>query len=235
MPNTLRDGKKFKFPKDFLLSYFPKLFITVGASLVVLTYSRTVYEELKFYIDRVRGRTYKLETTRNTQEVTVPSSNISRANEISISPINKEFSLVIEKINVNAPIVKDVSIINEKAYLDSLKEGIAHASFSAYPSEENANVYLFAHSSNNFWELGKYSSVFNLIYKLNTKDQINLFYEGKRYVYEVENKILINDFKVDETIYEYFGPTLTLQTCYPPGTTLNRMVIRAGLIDIIEE
>lgn len=235
MSKPSKEFKKFKFPKDFILSYFPKLFITVGASLVILTYSRTVYEEIKFNIDRLMGRSYKLETTRNVENITSPISNIPKAGEISIKPVNMEFSLVIEKINVNAPVVKDVPIIDEKAYLSSLKKGIAHASFSAYPSEENANVYLFAHSSNNFWELGKYSSVFNLLYKLNTKDQINLFYEGKRYVYEVENKILINDFKVDETIYEYFGPTLTLQTCYPPGTTLNRLVIRAGLIEVVEE
>jgi sortase (surface protein transpeptidase) len=95
-------------------------------------------------------------------------------------------------------------------------------------------VYLFAHSSNNFWELGKYSSVFNLTYKLNIKDQINLFYEGRRYIYEIENKLLVNDFKVDETAYEYLGPTLTLQTCYPTGTSLYRLIIRATLVGVYD-
>lgn len=230
-PNSM---PKLKFPKDFLINYFPKLLLTAGASLVILTYARTVYGEIKFYIDGLLGRSYKLETTRNTEVPQLGVKPLTRGDEITINPINKDFSLVIEKINVNAPVIKDVPIIDKEAYISTLKVGIAHASFSAYPNEENANVYLFAHSSNNFWELGKYSTVFNLLYKLNTKDEINLFYKGKRYVYQVENKILINDFKVDETIYEYFGPTLTLQTCYPPGTTLNRLVIRAGLIGVFE-
>ena len=82
--------------------------------------------------------------------------------------------------------------------------------------------------------MGKYSSVFNLIYKLNIKDQVNIFYEGRRYIYEVENKLLVNDFKVDDTVYEYFGPTLTLQTCYPTGTSLYRLIVRATLVGVYD-
>lgn len=244
MPRKPKLKKSSSFKKDFILSYFPKLLITVGASLVILTYSRSFYEEAKFFINEKLGNSYKLETpgketiVRNvvTPVPTVTPTKIGSV--IKIKPINTDFSLVIEKINVNAPIVKDVPIIDKESYLSSLKKGIAHASFSSYPTEENANVYLFAHSSNNFWELGRYSTVFNLLYKLNIGDELNLFYEGKRYVYKVENKILINDFKVDETIYGSLGATLTLQTCYPAGTTLNRLVIKStldGIYDIGSE
>jgi sortase A len=156
------------------------------------------------------------------------------AKEIVIEPISSQFGIVVEKLGINAPVVKDVPVIDKTAYLESLKQGVAHASFSGYPDGENSNVYLFAHSSNNFWELGKYSSVFNLIYKLNPGDQINIFYKDKRYLYAVDNKILINDFKVDETVYESIGPTLTLQTCYPTGTSLYRLIVRSSLIGIYD-
>ena len=222
-----------KFKKLFV-NYFPKLLIILGLSIQILSNYQFAWSEIRFYYNLLTGTKFQLEVSRNTALEKQGFTNLVEEGSVKIKPLDTKFGLVIEKLNLNAPIVKDVSIINEKDYLEALKEGIAHASFSGYPNQENANVYLFAHSAYNFWELGKYSSVFNQLHKLNIKDQVSLFYEGKRYVYEVDNKILINDFKVDETIYEGFGPSLTLQTCYPAGTTLNRLVIRASLVGVFE-
>lgn len=218
-----------------LLDRLPGIFLLIGLLLLGFTYYRSFITEFNYYLDNLVGKKHVL--IRNVEKDTSDNNfrNLSlSSNELVISPIDKNFGIVIEKINVNAPIVKDVPVINHEAYLEALKWGVAHASFSGYPNEQNSNVYLFAHSSNNFWELGKYSTVFNLIYKLGTGDQINIFYEGKRYLYQVDNKLLLNDFKVDETIYDSIGPTLTLQTCYPTGTSLYRLVIRASLIGIYE-
>jgi len=216
------------------LTHIPKVLIFTGLSIFILTNFQFAWAEIKFYYSYLTGTKYEIEVSRNVPVEKQGFKNLVTDNSIKIKPSNTEFGIVIEKLNINAPIVKDVPVVNEKDYLEALKEGVAHASFSGYPNQENANVYLFAHSSYNFWELGKYSSVFNQIHKLNLKDQISIFYEGKRYVYEVENKILFNDFKVDETIYESIGPSLTLQTCYPAGTTLNRLVIRAALVGIFD-
>jgi LPXTG-site transpeptidase (sortase) family protein len=220
--------------KNFFFSILPKVLVTTGLLIFILSYYQFAWAEIRYYYSYFTGTNYQLEVSRNVPVEKQGFENVIKEGTVKIKPINTKFGLVIEKINLNAPIIKDVPVIEEKTYLEALKQGIAHASFSGYPNQENANVYLFAHSSNNFWTLGKYSSVFNQIHKLDLKDRINLFYEGKRYVYEVENKILINDFKVDETIYESFGPTLTLQTCYPAGTTLNRLVIRASLVGVFD-
>lgn len=222
-----------KFTKSFI-NYFPKLLIFTGISVLVLSNYQYAWAEIKFYYNLLSGTKYQIEVSRNISQEKQGFTNIIEEGVIKIKPVDTKFGLVIEKLNLNAPIIKDVPVVNEKDYLEALKNGIAHASFSGYPNQDNSNVYLFAHSSYNFWELGKYSSVFNQLHKLNIKDQINLFYEGKRYVYEVDNKLLINDFKVDETIYEGFGPSLTLQTCYPAGTTLNRLVIRASLVGVFD-
>lgn len=221
---------------DCFLKNSPKLFLVIGVLLVLLTYYQTIFQEISYYYNYFIGKHFKVAVVRNVSSI--KPELVSKINTdptaTTIKPVDTNFGIVIEKINVNAPIVRDVPIIDTKSYLESLKLGVAHASFSGYPSEQNSNVYLFAHSSNNFWELGKYSSVFNLIYKLNIKDQVNIFYEGRRYIYEVENKLLVNDFKVDDTVYEYFGPTLTLQTCYPTGTSLYRLIVRATLVGVYD-
>lgn len=220
--------------KNFFTIHLPTILITTGLTLLFLSYFQYGWAEISYYWNVLIGRQYSLDTSRNVAQTDQKFLNVIDSSTIKIKPVDTDFGIVIEKIDVNAPIIKDVSVINQDAYMETLKNGVAHASFSGYPEQDNANVYLFAHSSNNFWQLGKYSTVFNLIYKLNLKDPINVFYKGKRYVYQVENKILINDFKVDQTIYESIGPTLTLQTCYPPGTTLNRLIVRAGLVGVFD-
>lgn len=219
-----------KINSKTILKGLSNLLIAVGLFLVFLTYFDAVYREVKYRIDSVLGINYVLETEQI--KVEDKQASFSEARDIIIRPVNKDFSIVIESINVNSPVVIDVPIIDKSAYLESLKKGVAHASFSDYPDDENARVYLFAHSSYNFWELGRYSSVFNLLHKLQIGQEINLFYRGQRYVYKVENLEYKKDFKVDETIYESIGPTLTLQTCHPPGTTLNRLIVTSSLIKV---
>ena len=102
---------------------------------------------------------------------------------------------------------------------------------SDYPSINPGNVYLFAHASLNFWDMGKYSTVFNLLRKLENKDKIHLFYNEKHFIYEVVGKEVYkgwNTYPISRPVIE---PILTLQTCDPPGTTLNRMVITARLVN----
>ena len=88
---------------------------------------------------------------------------------------------------------------------------------------------MFAHSSINFWRIGKYANIFNLIRKLENKDKINVFYEGKRYEYSVIGKEVVAGFNTYPLTRQVLEPILTLQTCYPPGTTINRLVVTARL------
>jgi sortase A len=152
-----------------------------------------------------------------------------------MKPVNEDFSIVIEKIGVNAPIVADVSVTDEKAYREALKKGVAHAISSDYPTTAPSNVYLFAHASLNFWDLGKYATVFNLLRKLELKDKINIFYKGDRYVYEVVNKEVVKGWNTNSITRSVIEPILTLQTCDPPGTTINRFVVTAKLVEKIEK
>lgn len=218
--------------KKQILKFFSIILIISGFVILFLTYQNVVYLEFKYRLEKYLGYRYFLKTESiKVGDLTIPSPKVR---QIVISPINTSFSLMIESLNINSPVVKDVPIIDRNKYLEALQEGIAHASFSDYPNEEGANVYLFAHSSYNFWELGKYSSVFNQLNKIEQGDEVNLFYEDKRYVYKVDSKDFVNDFKIDETIYSGLGPNLTLQTCHPAGTTLYRLVVKASLVKVID-
>jgi len=213
-----------------ILNIISNLLVFTGIIVILLTYYDIIYSEIKYRVDNLFEVKYTLES-QNIKIEDKKGSYLTPRN-IQITPINTKFSLVIESLNINAPIIQDVSIIDKNSYMEALKKGVAHASFSDYPDTEGGKVYLFAHSSTNFWELGRYSSVFNLIHNLKVGDQINLFFNNKRYVYQVENIEYKKDFRVDETIYESIGPSLTLQTCYPAGTTLNRLIVTSSLIKI---
>jgi LPXTG-site transpeptidase (sortase) family protein len=218
------------------LNIFANVLIFTGIFIVFLTYSQVIFSEIKFNWDKFRGVEYTLDSEVQTEKITQEiKRNTTTKTYEKLTPVSENFGIVIESLNVNAPIVKDVSIINETAYINALRLGVAHASFSDYPSEENARVYLFAHSAVNFWQLGQYSGVFNQLEKIRIGEKINIFYEGKRYVYSVENKVFKDNFYLDETVYDSIGPVLTIQTCYPAGTTKYRLIVTASLESIIEE
>ena len=208
----------------------PSLLIFFGFVVLVLAYAPLIKDEIWYQLKQIKNQKYGL-ALEGGQKDSVFARFIS-TRPVSITPVNTDFSIVIEKIGVNAPIIADVPVTDQAEYLEALKTGIAHASVSDYPSETPGNTYLFAHASVNFWQLGKYATVFNLLRKLDLGDRIHVFYESREFVYEVVNKETMpgwNTYPITRPVIE---PTLTLQTCDPPGTTLNRLVITAKLIEV---
>ncbi len=214
---------------SYLKRVLPNLLIVLGIIFLLVSWGPLLKDEVWFYIKQLKHQEYSLETGVVDES---PFANLLTTKPIKIQPVNTDFSIVIEKIGVNAPIVKDIPVWNEKIYTEALKQGIAHASISEYPSQEPGNTYLFAHASLNFFSLGKYSTVFNLLRKLEIKDRIHVYYEDKTYVYEVLNKERVKGWDIYPIMRPVIEPTITLQTCDPPGTVINRLVITAKLIDV---
>jgi len=154
----------------------------------------------------------------------------SAPSPLRVEPMSRDFGLIIEKIGVNAPVVADVSVADPRDYAEALRHGVAHARGTAKPGQAG-NIYLFAHSSLNFWRLGEYATVFNLLRKLEAGDSVVLFYEGERFDFSVESKNVVSRFDLTPLLAETKEQSLTLQTCYPPGTTLNRLVVTAVRCD----
>lgn len=146
-----------------------------------------------------------------------------------IIPINTDFSIIIPKININAPIIKNVDPYNSQEYQQALTKGIAHAKTSALPGF-SGNVSLFSHSAANWYQANQYNSLFYLIDKLEQNDQIIIYYENNKYLYTVSEKKIVTNTDINYLSNDLNAKTLTLMTCWPPGTTLKRLVIIAKLI-----
>ncbi len=133
--------------------------------------------------------------------------------------------LVIPKIGVNAPITWNSP---EETVLKDLEKGVAHYQGTALPGE-NGNVFISGHSSNYWWDKGLYNHVFTLLDKLSMGDRIYVNYNNKPYVYQVESIKTVKP--TDITV---LNPTdhsvITLMTCTPVGTTLNRLIVQARQI-----
>lgn len=145
-----------------------------------------------------------------------------------ITPVDVNFGIVIEKINANAKVIPDVDPSNEKEYLAALSKGVAHAKGTNYPGEVG-NIYLFSHSTDAPWNVARYNAIFYLLRELDNGDRIIMFYKGKRFDYFVYDKTIVPPSNTSFLTNKYDKSVLTLQTCDPPGTSLNRLIIRAKL------
>lgn len=184
------------------------LLIIGGLLLIGLIYGPILKEELRY---------------RATSIGTPPQKE-------EIIPKSEEFGLVVPKIGINAKVFPHVDSNNPKEYLPLLARGVAHAKESALPSERG-NVFIFAHSSDTPFNITRYNAVFYLIGKLEVGDEIIIYFQYGRYVYEVIDKKIVPPEAIDDALRDLEGKTLTLQTCHPPGTTINRLLVIAKEAD----
>lgn len=183
------------------------LLIFLGLVLFFLIFSPVVRDEVK----------YDLKPNKN-------------AYLIPIKPINSDFGIVIPKILANTAVIANVDPFNQQEYQQALTKGVAQAKGSAYPGH-TGNIFLFAHSSENWYLANRYNSVFYLLNKLVKDDDIYIYYRNKKYSYKVVYKKIVD---ASEISYlnpsSLSGPVLTLMTCWPPGTTFKRLIILAKII-----
>ncbi len=145
-----------------------------------------------------------------------------------IKPVSLDFSVVIPKINANARIVPGVNPANSAEYQRALSQGVAAAAGSSFPGE-NGQIFLFAHSAGSPLEANRFNGVFYLLNKLEKNDEIFIYYQKKKYVYAVREKKIVSPQEVSYLNPDVKGENLALMTCWPPGTTINRLLIFARL------
>jgi LPXTG-site transpeptidase (sortase) family protein len=76
----------------------------------------------------------------------------------------------------------------------------------------------------------QFNAVFYLLHKMNIGDSIYIFHEGTRFDYMVYAKQIVDP--KDTSFLRYTNPveTIVLQTCWPPGTTSERLLVFAKRI-----
>jgi LPXTG-site transpeptidase (sortase) family protein len=157
---------------------------------------------------------------------TTPAATDAAAAASAVVPAGNTIS--IPKINVQAP-VEYINTIQETAIEDALENGVVHYSNTALPGQDG-NVAIFGHSSNDWWQPGNFKFVFVLLDKLSPGDLVTINYQSKQYIYQVTGSQIVapTDMSV---LNPTSTPTLSLITCTPPGTSLNRLVVTAKQIE----
>ncbi len=145
-----------------------------------------------------------------------------------IKPASTDYGLVIEKINANAKVIPNINPGDEREYSKALSQGVAEAKGSTKPGEPG-NLYIFSHSTDAPWNIVRFNAIFYLLREMEKGDTIVVFYQGRRYDYIVYDKSVVPGNDTAFLNNRYDVPVLTLQTCDPPGTILNRLVVRAKL------
>ena len=217
---------------------------TIGNFLILFaifgicaTFGPALYFEVLFRVEQWRGVKYvvinpqsadisgfgKLLHSQNT------NANLFTfdQNQQVMIPKDTNFDILIPKIGANSIVFANVNTADENAYLPILKKGVAQAAGSALP-DENGSIFLFAHSTDSFWDVGLYNAVFYLLKDLQTGDGVTLFYKGKRYDYAVTDSKIVDPSDISYLTNSRSSPRqLILQTCWPPGTTWKRLLVIA--------
>ncbi len=156
-----------------------------------------------------------------------PSKTVS-STPIIIDPnsatTGPENLVIIPKINVEVPVVYNVASDEEKDIQKGLEDGVVHYVSTPSPGEQGNSV-IVGHSSNNIFNSGKYKFAFVLLNKLEIGDTFSMTKNSKRYVYKVYKKDIVKPTDISVLGNTEKSSTVTLITCDPPGTSINRLII----------
>jgi LPXTG-site transpeptidase (sortase) family protein len=147
-----------------------------------------------------------------------------------IVPVNTDFSIIVPKIGINAPVIANVDPAQPDKYKEALQKGVAHAATSFTP-DQKGTVYLFSHSTNYDWFVKDLNAVFYMLKNLDTGDYVVLYYKGVRYTYVLKEKRVVSPSKISYLVPEAGQKKLILQTCWPPGSTAERLLLFADLVE----
>jgi LPXTG-site transpeptidase (sortase) family protein len=130
--------------------------------------------------------------------------------------------LYIPKLGIKAPINWDVM---EADAIDKLQTGVVHLAGTGLPGTDG-NIFISGHSSYYWWDPGEYKTIFAILPNASNEDVIYLTYNDRLYIYFVVETLTVNPgdtWVMDKLDY----PALTLMTCVPVGTNLQRFIVRA--------
>ncbi|BDQ04810.1 MAG: hypothetical protein KatS3mg084_0328 [Candidatus Dojkabacteria bacterium] len=222
--------KKRSASKLFALMILNFLMI-ISLLVILVLYGPIMWHEILYAYDNVFNEDYK---KRLIVANDVPK--LLKESEILLEPVNpipepvdRDFSVIIPKINVNKKVIKDVDITDEVAVQEALKQGIGWARGTVEPGQYG-NSLLFSHSSRNVWDIPRYNAEFTLLNKLEFDDLFTVVYQGRQYDFIVFEKTIVDPDDVSYVTGAADGRIVTLQTCHPPGSNKQRLIVRGRLI-----
>ncbi len=218
---------KTKFNKSFGRRFFGVLSLLISFFGLFLIFGPMLFQEFGFRLGQLKEETIRKILGKPKVEKKIKFADLLGKVEATPVPVPVDitFGIVIPKIGVNAKVIPNVPPDNPKEFTKALKVGVAHAAGSAFPNQEGV-IFIFGHSTDFTWNVARYNALFYQIKDLEIGDEINLFYGGQRYLYKVKEKRIV---AASDTSFlgNPSGKLLILQTCWPPGTTKERLLIFA--------
>ncbi|MCM8787556.1 MAG: class D sortase [Candidatus Omnitrophica bacterium] len=177
-------------------------------AIVIILFVLTIFFAFRFH-------NVKIPTGR------VQKTEIKEVEEVE--PVLKDFTLIIPRLNINAPVIKNVESTNKEIYFKALEKGVAHYKGTKLPGE-GGNVFIYGHSS--FYEdrPGDYKKIFEHLEDMQNGDKIIVWYEGQKYEYTVFETKIVEPNETSVLNNKEFE-TVTIMTCVPPGTTEKRFIV----------
>lgn len=184
----------------------------------------------EFAAPKIAPKQTLLEVSKNPE---VEKKNIPY---FSLAVTPPDTRLIIPRINKNIPIIQvsDDALLKrnfdalEKDIQEGLKDGVINYPGTSKPGERG-NVVITGHSSYFPWKAGRFKDVFAILEEVKEGDKIAMFHKQKKYIYEVYKTEVVSPKNI-EPLKQTAEDILTLITCVPIGTDLNRLIIKAKLI-----
>ena len=197
-----------------------------------IIYKKTKIEKIAEF----KEKTKKVEKTVNKFSIKQIISNADKKDiDLWINIVPYENRIVIPKIGKNVPLIdikeKKVESKNklDNIFMKELEDWVVRYPWSAKPWE-NGNTFIFGHSSNYPWVPWNYNDVFARLGQLKVWDVIFSYYGQKKYKYKVVSKKVVKPTDVWVLKNDKTKKELTLMTCWPVWTDLNRLIIKTELI-----
>jgi sortase A len=192
-------------------------FIPITAALCVvllflfLQYNRVLFANVQAYI--------------SPGDINPANIIIDPSTNVAVSPESK---LIIPKINVDVPVDYNTKP-DYDSQMKAMENGVAWFGIPGANSVPGqiGNTVISGHSSNDIIDQGSYKFIFARLDQLEKGDTIFINYQSKRYVYSITKKEVVAPTEVNKLIYPTDKPILTLITCTPLGTSLNRLLVTA--------
>lgn len=214
--------ERFEHKKNLFFDYLKKMLL--GLFLVFIVFLivnfSAYYNKIAFWYKTEFGPAAPTTTEEETVTQPVEEKKILKV----YVPKMTENEIKIPALDLTAPITWRVNNIGSEVS-KALENGVIHLNGTVFPGEIG-NVFITGHSSNFVWAKGNYNSIFALLDKLVIGDKVYIKYNSQVYIYEIFDKTIITPSQTS-VLDQTEDSRLTLATCWPVGTNLQRLVIFA--------
>jgi sortase A len=242
--------KSKNLQKDRIIKQISKLSIIAGIALMVWSFYPILSFEVYSKLFITKGYTTPIPSDTNSENLetnqgAILGQNIAKSNnlrdftkasawfpdntgEVSKENINvKQYSLSIPKLNIS-----DAKVLVGG---EDLKKSLIQFVPTSLPGE-NGNVVILGHSTlPQLFNTKDYKTIFTFLPSLKEGDIISIKVGEENFEYKIFEMFVVKPDKVSVLNQNYDDSYLTLITCVPPGTYINRLIVRAKLINTFGE